>query len=64
MELIVQPTDGIKPLIRYRTADLVRISPVVQGSPLPGPEIEVIGRSADRIPAPGAPARRIDAQES
>jgi len=24
--------DGIKPLVRYRTADLVRISPVVPGS--------------------------------
>ena len=41
--------DGIKPLIRYRTADLVRIQPVVPGSALPGPEIEVIGRAADRI---------------
>ena len=41
--------DGIKPLIRYRTADLVRISPAPAGSALPGPVVEVIGRVADRI---------------
>ncbi|CAL9623689.1 Phenylacetate-coenzyme A ligase (plasmid) [Streptomyces sp. enrichment culture] len=41
--------DGIKPLIRYRTGDLVRITPAPPGAPLPGPEIEVVGRIADRI---------------
>lgn len=46
--------DGIKPLIRYRTADLVRITPAPPGSALPpsalpGPLVEVIGRAADRI---------------
>jgi phenylacetate-CoA ligase len=41
--------DGIKPLIRYRTADLVRIDPTPDGSGLPGPTVEVIGRAADRI---------------
>jgi benzoxazolinate moiety biosynthesis protein SgcD5 len=41
--------EGIKPLIRYRTADLVRITPAPPGSPLPGPVVEVIGRAADRI---------------
>lgn len=41
--------DGIKPLIRYRTADLVRISEPADIAPLPGPVIEVIGRVADRI---------------
>jgi phenylacetate-coenzyme A ligase PaaK-like adenylate-forming protein len=41
--------DGIKPLIRYRTADLVRIDPAPDGSGLPGPVVEVIGRAADRI---------------
>ncbi|MFC0540609.1 phenylacetate--CoA ligase family protein [Kutzneria chonburiensis] len=41
--------DGIKPLIRYRTADLVRIDPAPDGSALPGPVVEVIGRAADRI---------------
>ncbi len=40
--------DGIKPLIRYRTADLVRISDA-EGTGVPGPRIEVIGRAADRI---------------
>jgi phenylacetate-coenzyme A ligase PaaK-like adenylate-forming protein len=41
--------DGIKPLIRYRTADLVRIDRTPDGSDLPGPVVEVIGRAADRI---------------
>jgi phenylacetate-CoA ligase len=41
--------DGIKPLVRYRTADLVRITPAPAGSPLPGPVVEVIGRAADRV---------------
>jgi phenylacetate-coenzyme A ligase PaaK-like adenylate-forming protein len=41
--------DGIKPLIRYRTADLVRITPASPGSALPGPVVEVLGRAADRI---------------
>lgn len=41
--------EGIKPLIRYRTADLVRITPAPHGSPLPGPVVEVIGRAADRV---------------
>lgn len=41
--------DGIKPLIRYRTADLVRITPAEPGAPLPGPVVEVVGRVADRI---------------
>jgi phenylacetate-coenzyme A ligase PaaK-like adenylate-forming protein len=44
--------DGIKPLIRYRTADLVRIEEAgdeSEGSGLPGRLIEVIGRTADRI---------------
>jgi len=40
--------DGIKPLIRYRTADVVRIhQPSAQ--PMPGPVVEVVGRAADRI---------------
>jgi phenylacetate-CoA ligase len=41
--------DGIKPLVRYRTADLVRISPARPGAALPGPVVEVVGRVADRI---------------
>ncbi|MCE7002305.1 AMP-binding protein [Kibdelosporangium philippinense] len=41
--------DGIKPLIRYRTADLVRIEQRPDDAQLPGPVIEVIGRAADRI---------------
>jgi len=41
--------DGIKPLIRYRTSDLVRITPAPPDAPLPGPTVEVIGRVADRI---------------
>lgn len=41
--------DGIKPLIRYRTSDLVRITPAGSDAPLPGPTVEVIGRVADRI---------------
>ncbi|MCT2586802.1 phenylacetate--CoA ligase family protein [Actinophytocola gossypii] len=42
-------TDGIKPLIRYRTADLVRIGPAEPDGPLPGRRVEVVGRAADRI---------------
>ncbi|MFI9203873.1 phenylacetate--CoA ligase family protein [Streptomyces sp. NPDC053048] len=42
-------TDGIKPLIRYRTGDLVRITPAPADSPLPGPVVDVVGRTADRI---------------
>lgn len=41
--------DGIKPLIRYRTADLVRITPAPPDAPLPGHVVEVVGRAADRI---------------
>ncbi|MCY0942925.1 phenylacetate--CoA ligase family protein [Streptomyces antarcticus] len=41
--------DGIKPLIRYRTGDLVRITPATPGAALPGPVVEVVGRSSDRI---------------
>jgi phenylacetate-CoA ligase len=41
--------DGIKPLIRYRTGDLVQITPPPPNAPLPGPVIRVIGRAADRI---------------
>ncbi|ETK37161.1 phenylacetate--CoA ligase family protein [Microbispora sp. ATCC PTA-5024] len=41
--------DGVKPLVRYRTADLVRIEDAPADSPLPGPVVEVVGRVADRI---------------
>ncbi|MFJ3906166.1 phenylacetate--CoA ligase family protein [Streptomyces sp. NPDC090025] len=41
--------DGIKPLIRYRTGDVVRLTPAAPGAPLPGPVVEVVGRAADRI---------------
>jgi len=41
--------DGIKPLIRYRTADLVRVEDGDDGTGVPGRLIEVIGRAADRI---------------
>jgi benzoxazolinate moiety biosynthesis protein SgcD5 len=41
--------DGIKPLIRYRTGDVVKITPAPPGSPLPGPVVDVVGRAADRI---------------
>lgn len=42
--------DGIKPLIRYRTGDLVQLTPAEPGSALPGPVVRVIGRASDRIP--------------
>ncbi|MCE7079491.1 phenylacetate--CoA ligase family protein [Streptomyces sp. ST2-7A] len=40
---------GSKPLIRYRTGDIVRLEPAPPSSPLPGPVVEVVGRSADRV---------------
>lgn len=42
-------TPGIKPLIRYRTGDIVRLTPALPGAPLPGPVVDVIGREADRV---------------
>lgn len=42
--------DGIKPLIRYRTGDMVRLTPASHGSALPGPVVDVMGRVGDRVP--------------
>lgn len=44
---------GSKPLIRYRTGDVVRLSPAPAGSALPGPLVEVVGRAADRVAVNG-----------
>ncbi len=41
--------DGIKPLIRYRTGDLVIVSPNACGCGGPGDVVEVLGRVADRV---------------
>jgi benzoxazolinate moiety biosynthesis protein SgcD5 len=40
---------GIKPLIRYRTGDIVELTPAQPGAPLPGPAVDVIGREFDRV---------------
>ena len=47
---VTMMADGIKPLVRYRTGDLVCISDdeALEGD-LPGPQIEVIGRVLDQI---------------
>ncbi|NJP65942.1 phenylacetate--CoA ligase family protein [Streptomyces sp. ventii] len=44
---------GSKPLIRYRTGDVVRLSPAPAGAALPGPLVEVVGRAADRVEVNG-----------
>lgn len=41
--------DGIKPLIRYRTGDLVTVAPNSCGCGGPGDVVEVLGRVADRV---------------
>jgi len=44
-------TDGIKPLVRYRTGDLVHLHDAPRGpGELPGPVVEVLGRVADGVP--------------
>lgn len=43
--------DGVKPLIRYRTGDLVDLHDAPSGpGELPGPVVEVLGRVADGLP--------------
>ncbi|WP_306317846.1 MULTISPECIES: phenylacetate--CoA ligase family protein [unclassified Streptomyces] len=41
--------DGIKPLIRYRTGDLVEIAPNDCGCGIQGPLVTVVGRTRDRL---------------
>jgi len=40
---------GVKPLIRYRTGDLVHVGPNDCGCDLPGARIDVVGRVLDRL---------------
>jgi phenylacetate-CoA ligase len=40
---------GVKPLIRYRTGDIVKITDTTCDCELPGPRIDVVGRVLDRI---------------
>jgi phenylacetate-CoA ligase len=40
---------GIKPLVRYRTGDLVHVIPSDCDCEIPGPRLEVLGRVLDRI---------------
>ncbi len=40
---------GIKPLVRYRTGDLVQLTPSDCDCELPGPRLTVLGRVLDRI---------------
>ncbi|QZQ56494.1 AMP-binding protein [Curtobacterium sp. TC1] len=57
--------DGVKPLIRYRTGDLVELSDDDQSDiDQPGPIIKVIGRVADRISLGGSPATASDVEQS
>lgn len=57
--------DGIKPLVRYRTGDMVRITddPRLDGD-LPGPTVEVIGRVLDRLVLGGAERLASDVEEA
>ncbi|MDH6225227.1 AMP-binding protein [Streptomyces sp. MJP52] len=49
-ELVVTMlTDGIKPLIRYRTGDLVELGAGDCGCGIRGPVVRVVGRTRDRI---------------
>ncbi|MEV0230709.1 hypothetical protein [Nonomuraea sp. NPDC050786] len=47
---------GAKPLIRYRTGDMVRMSPAAPGADIPAPRVEVLGRVGDQLEVNG---RRI-----
>ncbi|MFC7386593.1 phenylacetate--CoA ligase family protein [Sphaerisporangium rhizosphaerae] len=40
---------GAKPLVRYRTGDMVRMHPVAPGATIPAPRVEVLGRVGDQI---------------
>ncbi|WP_248958363.1 phenylacetate--CoA ligase family protein [Sphaerisporangium perillae] len=40
---------GAKPLVRYRTGDMVRLHPADPGSSIPAPRLEVLGRVGDQI---------------
>lgn len=49
-ELVVTMlVDGVKPLIRYRTGDLVELSANDCGCGIRGPVVRVVGRTRDRI---------------
>jgi phenylacetate-CoA ligase len=52
--------DGIKPLIRYRTGDLVHI----RASAYRSPEIEIVGRTKDRIVLGGQPRLASQIEEA
>ncbi|MFD1546311.1 phenylacetate--CoA ligase family protein [Nonomuraea guangzhouensis] len=47
---------GAKPLIRYRTGDMVRMSPAAPGASVPASRVEVLGRVGDQLEING---RRI-----
>ncbi|MGA5098020.1 phenylacetate--CoA ligase family protein [Streptomyces lavendulocolor] len=47
--VITMLIDGIKPLIRYRTGDLVELAPNDCGCGIRGPVVRVVGRTRDRL---------------
>ncbi|MEU2511207.1 phenylacetate--CoA ligase family protein [Streptomyces syringium] len=56
--------DGIKPLVRYRTGDHVRLSEERCACGRPGPLVEVTGRVADHVVISGQHLRPVDLEEA
>jgi phenylacetate-CoA ligase len=55
---------GIKPLVRYRTGDVVRLSESDCDCELPGDRLEVVGRVLDRIELGGSRLLASDLEEA
>ncbi|QNU66253.1 phenylacetate--CoA ligase family protein [Ruminiclostridium herbifermentans] len=63
-ELVVTMLNpGGKPLIRYRTGDIVKIG-INPNGPIPSPEIEILGRVKDRILLGGVEYKASDIEKA
>ena len=51
---------GAKPLVRYRTGDMVRMFPGDATATLPSPRVEILGRVRDRLVLNGVPVTGYD----
>ncbi|MCV2458634.1 phenylacetate--CoA ligase family protein [Streptomyces sp. ICN988] len=56
--------DGIKPLVRYRTGDHVRLTDERCACGRPGPQVAVTGRVADHVTVGGRRLRPADLEEA
>jgi len=56
--------DGIKPLVRYRTSDVVALRPGGCGCDMPGDVVDVVGRTADRIDLGGGLVHPADVESA